>query len=102
MALTVPNNINFYWATLVVFAVDVVWLSFVYNSNNELFQQIKWWLILNFVAVILILIFIAWTGLEERLRFIILAILLFLRTILDYKFTWSFYWPGLSSNKEEL
>jgi len=101
MAIFIQNNLYFYWSTILVFGVDVIWLCFVYYSNKELFSKIKWWLILNVIAVVLIfLIIISNIVLDDPEKWYLLAFLLLLRTFFDYKLTWPFYWPAFYLNRE--
>jgi len=94
MALAIPNNHDFYLATLIVLTVDIIWLGSVYFANHMVFLQIKWWLFLNVIAIFIILFSFSMNCLDEKSKYLYLGAVMFLRTILDYSLTGSFYWPG--------
>ncbi len=100
MAILINNNYYFYLSVLTVLGVDIVWLIFVYFANNELFKKIYQWLILNIITILIILILITINVIDEKLKYYILSIILFIRTVADYYLSWPFYWPSFASNNE--
>jgi hypothetical protein len=101
MSLFILNNKFFYSWALLVFVIDVFWLAFVYFANKNLFQKVKPWLFLNVVAIIIISFFLITNILDNNFKWYLLAFILLLRTILDYYYSWPFYWPAFSINKEK-
>ncbi len=101
MSLFIQNNGYFYFWTLVVFATDLVWLAFVYFENHDLFMKINQWFYLNIGAAILIVVFLISKQMDEAYKWYLLAFLLLVRTVMDYGFSWPFYWPAFSIEVSE-
>ncbi|GAG88596.1 unnamed protein product [marine sediment metagenome] len=77
--------------------IDIVWVGFVYFTSNYSFQKIKFWLYANLIYAIVLPIFIYGNFiLNESITWSLLAAFSFIRTVCDYKFSWSFYWPSAS------
>jgi hypothetical protein len=99
MALSIQQPKFFFFALLFLFGIDIIWLIFVYYSANESFKKIKHWLWLNILLVIVVLIinpgkFMA----DDIYKWILLAIFVVGRTVLDYIFEWPFYWPAYDAS----
>jgi hypothetical protein len=97
MAILFLNNKLFYYACIVLLTFDIVWILSVRLTNKKLFKKVIKWLIINSVAVILIFPILYFECLNESLRYIYVAIILILRTIVDYIVQNPFYWPSFDS-----
>jgi len=99
MALLIPQPKSFFFALLLLLVIDIVWLIFVYFSASESFGKIRHWLWLNAATVLIVFIFIVSKFMAEDInKWIVLASIVLVRTVLDYFLEWSFFWPKYEKN----
>lgn len=97
MASLIPIPKYFFLMLIFLLTIDIVWVGFVYFTSNYSFQKIKFWLYANLTYAIVLPIFIYGNFiLNESITWSLLAVFSFIRTVCDYKFSWSFYWPSAS------
>lgn len=97
MAILIPIPKYFFLMLIVLLTIDIVWVGFVYLTSNYSFQKIRFWLYANLIYVIVLPIFIYGNFiLNESTTWSLLAVFSFIRTVFDYKCSWSFYWPSTS------
>ncbi len=92
-ALSITQPKVFFLSLVIVLALDVIWIIFVFFSGGN-FKDVWKWLVINLVAIFVIAILL-YTPLlnDDTPKWIILSALCLVRTITDYISTWNFYWP---------
>lgn len=92
MALSLADGHTFIFWFLMLMLLDTIWLVAVYFKTNEIiFNQVKPWMIVNFFTF-LIMGFIHWL-IDHPNKVYFLFGLGILRTVIDYKSNWKFYFP---------
>ena len=82
---------RFYGAAALILAVDILWALVVWKLHGPVIVP---WLIVNVCALPLLLAILFFIRSHEAYHGPILAFaLIFARTVADYAFTWSFYFP---------
>jgi hypothetical protein len=93
-ALVISQPKIFFNMLALMFLIDVIWLGLVYISSKDGFQQIKYWLFINTIAILILLIFNYGNFITvDFVKWSILSFLLIIRSIFDYASSWEFYWP---------
>ena len=94
MALLISQPKPFFFVLSALFGIDIIWLVFVYFTEPESFKKIRWWLLLNTIMVLVLLVVNAGTFMADNAyKWIVLAALVLIRTVIDYKSEWAYYWP---------
>jgi len=100
MALSISEPRFFFFLLVILLGIDVAWLLFVLVNDYETFKKIKHWLWLNLIMIILVLVFRAGTFMPDAFdKWFVLGIIAIIRTGLDYKLEWPFYWPAFDSSQ---
>lgn len=88
IALLINEKILFFQIMIILLILDVLWLFTVLCFNKDLFSKIKWWCILNFILVFLLLSLFCMNYYNIH----VLLLIFIIRTSCDYFCTWKFYW----------
>lgn len=98
-ALSVKNPSFFFLLIIIVLFVDVIWLATLFNKEHTSFDQVKFWMLINVITIIIMAI-LNYTSLlnDGIVKWLILLLISVIRTSLDYLTTWKFYWPETNTN----
>lgn len=111
MALVIDDAATFYVLLTVQLLWDCLWMAVVQRLGSAIFATIFPWLRLNLVVSALLVAVLAtrdfgnaWAGplwlpseLNDRtLWWGVATVIALVRTVLDYRGSWEFYWPGFS------
>lgn len=100
----IPNTVGFLYVIVSLLIVDVIWACiafFGFSTDVTERKAIKTWGILNFITIILIIFsFIYFDSLDSMVKpvelyiKVVLFILIFTRSLVDYILCWHLYYPS--------
>lgn len=98
IATSIKNLDSFIlWFTL-LFLLDIVWIGFTYFKSTERTEAPKWWVILNSIMVILLIVIYGIDANAWPQIFSLVFAAAVIRTFLDYVLNYDYYFPKVAKN----
>jgi nucleoside 2-deoxyribosyltransferase len=95
--LGITHWVRFYWVVFILLAIDSAWgFSVRMHSTTEAAQTIEHWTMLNLVTIILLVLLIMLGNRLPRsyMAPALASVAMVIRTIIDYRVSWNFYFPS--------
>lgn len=94
IALLISQPKSFFFWVIALLLLDVIWLLFVRITSKKRFNDIIYWFILNIITAPILFVCIIILS-DNIITWIILLIIMLIRTMLDYILEGFFYWRYL-------